>query len=187
MKYRLIIGFLITSLLTSCLAVVVAGAAAGFVVYDRRTVSVLESDARIFHVVHKNIVKNPHFRDSRIVVVSFNKVVLLLGQARAPSLRNIAEKIAQGTPDVRRVYDEITVRPPLSLNTITKDTLITGQVRSFMLNKKGLESGSIRIVTEDGIVYLMGIATHEQANLAVHVARQIQGVRKVVKVFQYIT
>jgi osmotically-inducible protein OsmY len=56
-----------------------------------------------------------------------------------------------------------------------------------MLTQKGLESGSMRIVTENGVVYLMGIATHEQANLAVNVARKINGVNRVVKVFQYVT
>jgi len=56
-----------------------------------------------------------------------------------------------------------------------------------MLTTKGLESGSIRVVTENTVVYLMGIATHEQANLAVNVARKINGVSKVVKVFRYIT
>ena len=120
-------------------------------------------------------------------MVSFNQTVLLIGQTPTASLRVLAEKIVQNTPSVRRVYDEISVGYPLSLSTRAKDTLVTGQVRSYMLNKKGLESGSIRIVTEGGVVYLMGIATHEQANLAVDVARQVKGVQKVVKIFQYIT
>ncbi|WP_028389382.1 BON domain-containing protein [Legionella fairfieldensis] len=187
MKFRLIVILLICGLLTSCVAAVVAGAAAaGLVVYDRRSVASLESDARIFHKIHTAIVKDPRFYNSRIIVVSFNQVVLLVGQTPTASLRVLAEKIAQSTPYVRRVYDEITVDYPLLITQRTKDSWITSQVRSQMLTKKGLESGSIRIVTENGVVYLMGIATHEQANLAVSVARQINGVRKVVKVFQYI-
>ncbi|MFC3908210.1 BON domain-containing protein [Legionella dresdenensis] len=187
MKYRVIALLLISSLLTGCVAAVVAGAAAGMIVYDRRSLVVLESDARIFHVVHTKIVTDPRFRDSRIIVISFNEVVLLLGQTPAASLRVLAEKIAQSTPNVRRVYDEITIGHPVPISRRTTDSWITGQVRSYMLGQKGLESGSIRVVTENGVVYLMGIATHEQANLAVSVARQINGVRKVVKVFQYIT
>lgn len=186
MKFPAICLLLVSSLLTGCVAAVVAGAAAGLVVYDRRSVSVLESDTRIFHVVHKTIVSNPRFGDSRVVVVSFNNVVLLVGQTPAASLRVVAEKIAQNTPGVRRVYDEIGIGYPLSITQRTNDTWITGQIRSHMLSKKGLESGSIRIVTENSVVYLMGIATHEQANLAVDVARHVKGVRKVVKVFQYI-
>lgn len=171
--------------LTGCVVAVVAGAAAGMV-YDRRSVSTMESDARIFHVVHTSIVTDPQFQDSRILVTSFNRVVLLVGQTSSASLRVVAEKIARNAPGVTRVYDQVTVNYPIPLTQRTKDSWITGQVRSSMLTKKGLESGSIRIVTENGVVYLMGIATMEQANLAVDVARRVSGVMKVVKMFQYI-
>lgn len=189
LKVRCIAFVLAASLLTSCIALVVAGAAAatGLIVYDRRSAFTMESDARIFHVIQKAVVPNPEFHDSRIVIVSFNQVVLLAGQTPTASLRVVAERIAQQTPNVRHVYDEITVGSPISLTQQSKDTLITGEVRSHILTKKGLESGSIRIVTENGVVYLMGIVTAEQANLAVDVARQINGVQKVVKVFQYIS
>ncbi|CZR29798.1 outer membrane lipoprotein [Legionella pneumophila] len=113
-------------------------------------------------------------------------MVLLVGQTPAASLRVLAERIAQNAPGVKRVYDEITVDNPIPLTQRTKDSWITSQVRSNMLTKKGLESGSIRIVTENGVVYLMGIVSDEQALLAVDVARRVAGVRKVVKIFQYI-
>ncbi|MDI9818004.1 MULTISPECIES: BON domain-containing protein [unclassified Legionella] len=186
MKIRTIIFLLISTLLTGCVAAVVAGAAAGLVVYDRRSITMLERDARIFHLVNKAIVTDPRFQGSRILVSSFNQVVLLVGQTPTASLRVAAEKIAHNTPNVRRVYDEISVDQPISISQRTQDTWISSQVRSMMLTKKGLESGSIHIVTENGVVYLMGIVTHEQANLAVSVARQVKGVQKVVKVFQYI-
>lgn len=186
MRSKSIIFVLICSLLTGCVAAFMAGAAAGLVVYDRRSVSSMEKDARIFHVVHKSIVTNPDFRDSRVIVVSFNQVVLLVGQTPTSSLRVMAEKTAQHTPNVRRVYNEITIANPLSIGQQTHDTWITSQVRSKMLGRKGLESGSIRVVTENSVVYLMGIATEEQANMAVDVARHVRGVQKVVKVFQYI-
>ena len=186
-KIRCIAFILAASLLTSCVAIVVAGAAAGLMVYDRRSVFSMERDARIFHVIQKAIIPNSEFHDSRIVIVSFNQVVLLVGQTPTASLRVVAERIAQQTPKVRHVYDEITVGSPISWTKQSKDTLITGKVRSRILTKKGLESGSIRIVTENGVVYLMGIVTVEQANSAVDVARQIKGVQKVVKVFQTIS
>lgn len=184
-KFKITALLLISSVLASCVVAVVAGAAAGMV-YDRRSVTAMEADARLFHVIHTNIVTDPQFRDSRILVTSFNRVVLLVGQTPTASLRVVAEKIARSAPGVTRVYDEITVANPIPLTHRTKDSWITGQVRSNMLTKKGLESGSIRIVTENGVVYLMGIATDEQASLAVDVARRVNGVRKVVKIFQYI-
>lgn len=186
MKIKALIGLLISGLLTGCVAAVVAGAASSLVVYDKRTVAMIEKDARIFHLVHTQIVRDPRFSNSRIVVSSFNEVVLLAGQTPNASSRAAAETIAKQTPNVQRVYNEITVGYPLSLTQQSEDTWITSQIRTSMLSKKGLESGSIRVITENAVVYLMGIATTEQANLAVGVARQIQGVRKVVKVFQYI-
>jgi osmotically-inducible protein OsmY len=177
---------LLGTLLTGCAAVIVVGAAGSMAVYDRRSMTMIEHDARIFYQVHKAIVKDPRFRNSRILVSSFNEVVLLVGQTPTASLRGVAERIVRQVPDVRRVYDEITVDYPLPLSQRSKDSLITTEVRSRMLTQKGLESGSIRIITENGIVYLMGIATHEQANVAVNVARQVNGVNKVVKIFQYI-
>ncbi|KTD62433.1 BON domain-containing protein [Legionella shakespearei] len=184
-RIKAIAVLLASTILTGCVVAVVAGAAAGLV-YDRRSVTTLEADARLFHVIHKGIVSNPQFRDSRILVTSFNRVVLLVGQTPTASLRVVAERIAQSAPGVKRVYDEISVDNPLPLTQRSKDSWITGQVRSNMLTRKGLESGSIRIVTENGVVYLMGIVTQEQASLSVDVARRINGVRKVVKIFQYI-
>jgi osmotically-inducible protein OsmY len=180
------IAFLLTGLfLSGCVAAVVAGAAAGMV-YDRRSMVTMEADARLFHLIHKGIVTDPHLRHSRILVTSFNRNVLLVGQTSTASSRVLAERIAQRTPGVRRVYDEISIGHSIPLSQRTNDSWITGQVRSNMLARKVLESGSIRVVTENGVVYLMGIVTNEQAGLAVDVARRVNSVKKVVKIFQYI-
>ncbi|QDP71490.1 BON domain-containing protein [Legionella israelensis] len=186
MKIKHLLLLFTCLLLTGCLVAVVAGAAAGMIVYDRRDVSTIEQDARIFHQTRTDIVRNPQFADSRILVTSFNRVVLLVGQTPSASLRVKAEKIARNAPDVYRVYNEISINEPVPYSQRTLDSWITGQIRSQMLVKKGLRSGSIRIVTENGVVYLMGIVTPQQANLAVDVARRVEGVRKVVKIFQYI-
>jgi osmotically-inducible protein OsmY len=184
-KLKPLFFLLITALLTGCIAAVVTGAAVGMV-YDKRGMSTIEADIRLFHVIHKEIVTHPQYGDSRILVTSFNRVVLLVGQTPTASFRVLAEKIAQKAPGVQRVYNEITVGYPIPLTQRTHDSWITSQVRSSMLAREGLESGSIRIVTENGIVYLMGIATDQQAGLAVDVARRVNEVRKVVKIFRYI-
>lgn len=186
MKAKTLIFLLLTCLLTSCVAVIMAGTASSLVVYDRRAVSMVEKDARIFHVIHSNINHDSRFRASHIVVSSFNGVVLLAGQTPVSSLRILAEKIARQTPHVVRVYNEVTVDYPISMQEQSHDTWTTTQVRANMLAEKDLESGSIRIITEQGVVYLMGIVTLEQAEIAVNVARHIIGVRKVVKLFRYI-
>lgn len=186
MKIKAIILLLLSSLISGCVGVMMAGAAGSMVVYDRRSFSMIERDARIFYVINRALANDRGFRASHVSITSFNQVVLLSGEVTSLSLKAQVEKIAQKTPQVRRVYNELTVGEPISVTQRSKDVLITGEIRSQMLAKKGLESGSIRVVTENSNVYLMGIATHEQADIAVGVARQAQGANKVVKVFQYI-
>lgn len=172
-------------LLGSCVAAVMVGAAAGMVVYDKRSVHMIEYDTKLFHDVRKAIVDNKAFDDSRIVVSSFNRVILLTGQTPNRRLRLKAVTIAQGVKGVRRVYNQIAIGDPISLSQQSKDTWITSQVKASMLAKKGLSSGTIKVVTENSTVYLMGKVSHDQANLAVDVARRISGVARVVKIFQY--
>lgn len=186
MQIKKIILIVFISLLASCAAVVLVGAAGGMIVYDKRSISMIEKDGRIFYLINTEIAKDPTFDQSRIVISSFNKVVLLLGQVPATSVKVAAEKVARKTPGVERVYNQITLGPKISVSQQSKDAWITSEIKSKMLAKKDLESGSIRVITEDGTVYLLGIVTPNQANLAVSVARQVKGVRKVVKIFQYI-
>src|SRR5690242_15839108 len=109
MKSRLygILFLLMSSLLGGCVAVMVAGTAAGMIVYDKRNLRTLENDARLYYLIHKNIVTDPRMRGSHIEVISFNQVVLLVGQTPVAAPRVIAEKIAQNTPQVKRVYNEV--------------------------------------------------------------------------------
>lgn len=173
-------------LLSSCAVAVLAGAAGSYIVYDDRSMRALEKDARIFHVVHKAIVREPQLTSSHVNVTTFKQAILLTGETPYASARAVVEKIAQQAPNVRRIYNEMTIQYPSSIWQRTQDTGITSNVRTHMLTKKGLESGAIRIVTENAAVYLMGDVSHAQAELAVNVARQVPGVQKVVKVFQYI-
>lgn len=186
MNIKGIAFLLLSALLTGCVGAVVVGAAGSMMVYDRRSISMIERDARIFYVTNTNIHNNRAFSDTHITVTSYNQVVLLTGQVTSVTLKADAEHIARKTPNVRRLYNELTINNPTTLGERSKDALLTSKLRSGMLAEKGLESGSIRIVVEHGDVYLMGIVTHEQADLAVVVARNTRGVQKVVKIFQYI-
>lgn len=186
MKSKNIILIILSSFLASCAAIVLVGAAGGMIVYDKRSIPMIEKDGRIFYIINTDIAKDPTFDGSRVVITSFNKVVLLLGQVPAASVKVAAEKVARQTPNVYRVYNQMTVGQKISISQQSKDTWITSEIKSKMLAKKDLESGSIRVITEDSVVYLMGIVTPEQGDLAVSVARQVKGVQKVVKIFQYI-
>lgn len=155
-------------------------------VYDGRSVSAFEKDARIVQTIHRKLMKAAFFHDAHVAVHSFNQEVLLTGETTKASIRVAVEKMAQTTQGVRRIYNEIMLVRPASMLVKGQDAWITGYVRSKLLAEKELSSSAIHVVTEGGNVYLMGLVTRQQASIAVNVARHTRGVVRVVKVFQYV-
>lgn len=181
---------MITLVLSLQGCIFVAGAAAGAagiaVVYDHRKLEKIALDQKIANAVYAKIHGFAALRDkTHIDVTCFNQVVLLTGQATTPALRQQAEDLARSVPDVNKVYDEVTVKGPTSNLTRASDAWITAKIKTQMLATKDLKSGTIKVITENGNVYLMGMVTHEQADMAVDIARQVSGVQRVVKIFQY--
>lgn len=187
---RLII-LLITSTLFLQGCIFVAGAAAGAAgiaaVYDHRTIEKVVQDQKTSNEIISKLNQVPNLSNNKanISVATFNQVVLLTGEASTPELKEEAGRIAGSTPCVVKVYNQIAVHAPSSGLSRTSDTWITTKIKSKMLATQDLKSGSIKVVTENGTVYLMGIVTHEQANMTVNIARDVSGVQRVVKVFQY--
>lgn len=178
-----------TLFLQGCIFVVgaAAGAAGIAAVYDHRTIEKVVEDQKISNQVIARLNRVPDLSSERanISVATFNGIVLLTGEALTPALREEAGSIAGSTPCVVKVYNQITVCAPSSGISRTNDTWITTKIKTQMLATQELKSGTIKVVTENGTVYLMGIVTHEQANMTVNIAREVAGVRRVVKVFQY--
>ena len=178
--------FLLVMNLVGCAAAVVAGATTtGVIVNDQRSFGSIRDDHNLRHHIHTLYVRDERFSGSSIVVSSFNHHILLAGTTLTEELKVEAEKIARSTPEVQRVYNEVTVSSPVSGMITTSDAWITTKIRTAMLAQRGLKSGTVKVVTDNGTVYLMGEVTHSQADLAVDVARRISGVQRVVKVFQY--
>lgn len=172
--------------ISGCAGVLVLGAAAtGYVVYDKRSLQDIDVDYTINNDVRQALQKEESLNSSHWVVDSFNQIVFLGGQTQSASNRFLAERIAKRVKGVKRVYNEMTIGDNSSLKQRAKDTWISGEIRTRMLAKKGLKSGSIKVIVEDGSVYLMGSVDHDQANIAVDIARRIEGVKRVVKIFQY--
>lgn len=163
-----------------------AGAAAIAIVYDHRTIKNTLEDATISNKISEHIRSYSELRkDSHIEVTVFNGIVLLTGETPNTQWRQQAEEIARSTPNVVKVYNQITIEGPSSSLTRTSDSWITTKIRSEMLARKNLKSSSIKVVTENGTVYLMGLVTKKQASIAVDISRKVTGVQKVVKVLQY--
>lgn len=174
--------------LSGCIFVVgaAAGAAAIAVVYDHRTIQKSMQDTQIANSIVDKINTVPELNNnSHIEVAVFNSTVLLTGQCPESSARVQAEMIAKSTPGINRVYNQISTEGPTSSLIRTSDSWITTKIKSEMLATEDLKSSSIKVVTESGVVYLIGIVKQSQADVAVDIARDVTGVQKVVKIFQY--
>ncbi len=171
--------------LSSCVGVFVAGAATGAVINDSRSFSELEKDTRISHDVSMILTRNKKLQTSHIVVASFYEMGFIGGEVPAEKFKALAEHLTIKVPGVRRVYNQITIGPNNSLKNQATDTWLTTKIKTSMLAKSGLRSGAFKVISENGVVFLMGEVSHEQANLAVDVARRTQGVDSVVKLFKY--
>lgn len=174
-------------LLQGCVAIAAGGAAAGAsAAVDRRTTgSLVEDEAIELKAVHALLADRDLNAQAHLNVTSYNTVVLLTGEAPTEELRQRAEQIVRGIEKVGTVHNEITIAAPSSMITRSSDTVITSKVKTKLLADENIEGVNIKVVTENGVVYLMGLASRAEADLATDVARQTGGVQKVVKVFQY--
>ncbi len=175
-------------MLSGCIpAAIVAGATAGgAVVYDKRPLKTMNKDHRAeqiaeYRLTHDTLID----KKCHISVATYYGIMLLVGQAPTAELKTRAYNMVKNIPNISRLYDEVTVSEPSPLATRTHDAWITSKARSKMLLQSGLRSTEIKVLTENGTVYLMGRVSHKQADLAANVVRRISGVKKVVKVFEY--
>jgi osmotically-inducible protein OsmY len=176
-----------STLLTGCLGVFVAGAAAGgAIIYDRRTAEVQMEDKSIVFKIHREV-QQQSIMDARshIEITSFNRIVLVTGEVPDAATKERVLNKVKAVPRIRRVYDQIFIGPSPDLTERSRDTWITAKVKSLMVATEGLHSSQIKVVTEGGAVYLLGLVTPNQAELAVRVAREVNGVKRVVKLFEY--
>ena len=121
-----------------------------------------------------------------INATSFNGFVLLTGEAPGDSLRTRVTEIARDTPSVRAVQNEIVLMAPSSLMARASDALVTARVKIALLQDKELDAAKVKVVTERGTVYLMGLLSQDEADRATEIARRVGGVQSVVKVIEYI-
>lgn len=180
---------LMALLLTSC-APVLFGAAAttGVVVANNRTAGAFVEDEGIEIKLLSDLLDNIDSDVARFSAVSINRVVLLVGQAPDENMRDQILAIAENQENVRRVINEIKLAPIISLKRQAEDAFITTKVKTnFLQVQEGTFSSlNIKVLTEDGVVYLMGLDTKKNAAIAVEQARKVKGVRHVVKAFEYL-
>ncbi len=173
--------------LSGCAPLIVGGAVmTGVVATDRRTAGAqVEDEAielKVASAVRKDLGERVHLN-----VTSFNRKVLLTGEARSQADKERAEKLAQSQENVQSIVNDLAVAPPSSLTQRSKDVVITSQVKAAFIDAKDLQVNAIKVVTERGAVYLMGRVTAREAKRASDIVRGIGGVTKVVRVFDEIS
>ncbi|MEB5931071.1 BON domain-containing protein [Pseudomonas mosselii] len=153
-----------------------------------RTIGSKIDDSLIETKVSVNIAKaNPELdKGSHIVVSSYNGVVLLAGQTPRADLKSLAEQTAGQVQRVKKVHNELQVMQPSSILARNNDAWLTTKIKTQMLTDESVPSSRIKVITENGIVYLLGLVRQQEANAATNVAQGVSGVQKIVKLFEYI-
>ncbi len=123
---------------------------------------------------------------AHINVISYNGFVLIVGQVPDQATKDQVSGIVKEIRDVRRIYNELAIAGNSSMMTRTSDTWITAKVKTGLLTNSETEGMRVKVVTEDGVVYLMGLATQAEAERVKDQASAVQGVEKVVTLFEYI-
>jgi osmotically-inducible protein OsmY len=185
-----ILGLVLAGALAGCEALVVGSAATGTaVVHDRRTAGSFVEDENIELKAASALSKDQEIKDkAHISVTSFNQIVLLTGEAPTEAMRARAENIVAKIAKVRRVHNEVVIGAPSAMSARASDTWITGKVKTrlFKVKIKNFDPTRVKVVTENGTVFLMGLLTRAEADAVVDQVRQVGGVQRVVKVFEYI-
>ena len=175
------------SALASGCAPLVVGAAAGgtMVAADRRSAETQLADERIEWTASKGI--GPKIgADGHVNIASYNRTVLLTGETKTEALKAECEKLAAGASEVKNVVNEIQIAAPSSLSSRSNDTYLTGAVKARFVGEQKFNPLYVKVVTESGVVYLMGLVTKKEADDATNIARHVSGVKRVVRIFEYI-
>lgn len=153
----------------------------------KRTLGAYIDDEQLETITKVNLNKaNPELKASHINVVAYNGIILLTGQVPTNELRAQAGTTASNIRNVRQVFNEIQVQGKTSILSRTNDGWLTTKVKTKLISSKELDGGRIKVVTENGIVYLMGLLSRFEADQAAQLASTTGGVQKVVKAVEYI-
>ncbi len=145
------------------------------------------NDENIESIATVNIRKSDtQLADAHLNVESYNGMVLLTGQVNSNDLKSIAGAVADKVANVRKVYNELEVKDPSTTIARFNDSWLTSKIKTKMMADSTVQSGRIRVVTENGVVFLMGLVSHAEGERAVNLVQESYGVQRIIKVFEYI-
>ncbi len=179
----------ISASLAGCVAAVVGTAAVTTidVVHDRRSVGEYFDDGAIELRVRDYVLDDEELRHAaHISATSMNGILLLTGEAPSQHLKDKVEDYAKKVDGVRQVVNEIRIAGTTTMFSRSNDVWLTTKVKTRLFEKTRLDANRVKVVSEHGNVYLMGLVTHAEADAATDVARSVGGVSSVIKVFEYV-
>ncbi|HVO88239.1 MAG TPA: BON domain-containing protein [Casimicrobiaceae bacterium] len=177
----------VTTALGGCVPLVVGGAAVGtaLVATDRRSVGA-QADDEAIELKIANLISTRYGDSVHVSTTSYNGQVLLSGEANDPATVAAIGDLARTTDRVRSVANELAPQPPAALSSRTNDTYITSKVKARFVEANKFAATHVKVVTDRGIVYLMGLVNRDEGNAAAQIASTTTGVVRVVKLFEYI-
>lgn len=172
--------------LQGCVPLAVTGAAAGaMMASDRRTTGTYIEDEEIEWKVVGRLREG--FNGAHVNATSYNRRVLLTGEAPDDYSKKKIEEVVRLIQNVKDVVNELQVAGASSLASRGNDSLVTSNVKARMVNNGKFSPQHVKVVTEAGVVYLMGIVSQQEGDAAVEITRTTSGVNRVVKVFEYVS
>lgn len=187
MRYiYLIIMVLSVINLQGCFPVVATGAGTGVLMAeDRRTSGTFIEDQGI-ELKASNRLDEKFKGTIHINITSYNRTVLMTGEVLTDTTKQESEKIVRGVPNVSNVINELVIAGNSSYSSRSNDTYLTSKVKVRFVDLGKFQANHVKVVTENNVVYLLGIVTRKEAENAVEIARTTSGVQKVVKLFEYL-
>jgi osmotically-inducible protein OsmY len=184
----LLISVLAAGALSACAPLLIGGAFVGgsMVATDRRT-SGAQVEDEVIEVKASGRLRDALGERGQINATSYNRIMLLTGVVNDAADKALAEQTVSRIDNVQSVVNELTIGLPRSIGPRSNDALLTSKVKASFIDAKDLFSNSLKVVTSQGVVYLMGRVTEREANRAAEVARGVGGVQKVVKVFEVVS
>ncbi|MDO8958230.1 MAG: BON domain-containing protein [Rhodocyclaceae bacterium] len=183
----LILLAVLAPFLAGCFGVAAVGVGAGALVFaDRRQAETIATDEGV-EIRAGNRVSEKFGDRVHVNVTSYNRTVLLTGEAPDAAAKAEIEKIVAAVPNVKAISNELRLGTVSTLTQRSGDTFITSKVKARFIDASQFSANHVKVVTENSVVYLMGLATQREASAAVEIARTTAGVQKVVRVFEIIS
>ncbi|AOW11585.1 hypothetical protein LPB72_22900 [Hydrogenophaga crassostreae] len=184
---RLMVGALCLASLSACTTLVVGGALTGAMVAVDRRSSGAQLDDQGIELRGSNRLRDQMGNRARVSVTSYNRHVLLTGEAASEAAKAEAGEILKSMDNVGPIYNELGVTNSPSFTEKASDSLLTGRVKAGLVEIRELSTNAFKVVSERGTVYLMGRVTQKEADMATEVARTTKGAMRVVRVMEILS